>query len=208
MMMTAAVLLLASPGSPADTLWTDAGEGYDITVHYPETALETDVIGDTLQAFAEENVEGFMESYGEYFSEELGMDWTLEMNFTHEPSPTGMVCIIAWMWEYTGGAHGNTWTRAFVYDEELEHFLDPVEILGGWREFEDYTREVRRQLHGMDLDSDWVEEGASNEPETNYHTLVPVPDEDGGIAGYRVIFPPYQVAAYVYGPIEIYVPAD
>lgn len=63
------------------------------------------------------------------------------------------------------------------------------------------------QLNELHVDEGWVERGASPTPE-NYHTLFPVPDENGDIAGYTVIFPPYQVDCYACGPSEVYVPVE
>ncbi|MBN2585679.1 MAG: hypothetical protein JXR55_00150, partial [Candidatus Fermentibacteraceae bacterium] len=150
----------------------------------------------------------FRDDFQEYCVDDpFPIEWTMEITITHEPSPDGIVCLIAWTYEYSGGAHGNTWTRAFVYEKDAGSFIDPLELLGGQEEFQAFADEVMLQLRGMLDDEGWIEEGASPSLE-NYHTLLPVPDEDGGIAGYHVIFPPYQVASYVMGCVDVYVPPE
>jgi hypothetical protein len=58
---------------------------------------------------------------------------------------------------------------------------------------------------GPDADMDWIIQGAG--PEWgNYDQLIPVPDPSGALAGFRVVFPSYCVAAFAYGPQEVFVP--
>lgn len=201
------VMLIIAQGVPEDTLWTDEREGYTISIKYPEVSLEMEVIGNRLEEYAEGQISDFRDMYEEYYFEEYPIEWTLETTFTQEPSPEGLICLMAWTWEYSGGAHGNTWTHSFIYDEASESFFGPVELLGGEEEFRSFAEEVIRQVSEEQVDDGWVEEGASADPE-NYHSIVPVPDENGGIAGYTVYFPPYQVACYACGMIEAYVPVD
>ena len=201
-------LLIAAQGSLTDTLWTEDTEYYSISVHYPAAALENEAAGERLEEFASGQIQNFKHNFKDFFRDDpLMMEFNLEINFTHEPSPDGMLCIIAWMWSYTGGAHGNSWTRAFVFDLATDSVIGPVELLGGQTEFETFAEEVMVQLDELHVDEVWVENGASPIPE-NYHTVFPVPDEDGDIAGYTVIFPPYQVACYACGSTEVFVPVD
>ncbi|MEN8209589.1 MAG: RsiV family protein, partial [Candidatus Fermentibacteria bacterium] len=94
---------------------------------------------------------------------------------------------------------------AFVFDIDTDSLIGPVELLGGQTDFEAFAEEVLVQLDEQFMDEAWVEDGASPTPE-NYHTVLPMPNEDGGIAGYAVIFPPYQVACYACGTVEVFVP--
>ncbi len=201
-------LLITVQGSLSDTLWTEDTKYYSISVQYPDAALENEAAGERLEEYASGQIQNFKGSFKEFFQDDpLMTGWNLEVNFTHEPSPDGMLCILAWMWSYTGGAHGNSWTQAFVFDLATDSIIGPVELLGSQAEFEAFAEEVMLQLNEMLEDEGWVEDGASPAPE-NYHTVYPVPDENGGIAGYMVIFPPYQVACYACGHQEVYVPAD
>lgn len=208
MIFLLAALTAAAPASGVDSVRTESGEGYSITVTCPAAVFEMEDVAEELDRYASEQVEGFRESFQEFYSDSFDtFDWNMEITFTRELSPSGMVCVAAWIWEYSGGAHGNSWTKTFVYDLNAGAFLGPVELLGGEKEFRAFAGAVMERLNGM-LDHDgWIEEGASASVE-NYHSLLPVPDESGGIAGYRVLFPPYQVAAYVYGPVEVFVPCS
>jgi hypothetical protein len=201
-------LLIAAQGSITDTLYTEETENFSISVHYPLIALENETVGSRLEEYADGQILSFKEDFKEYFQDDpLLTGWYLEINFTHEPSPNGMICVQAWMHNYTGGAHGNSWTQAFPYDLTTGTFLGPVELLGGQAEFETFAEAVMIQLNDELLDEGWIEDGASPTIE-NYHTVFPVPDENGGIAGYKVIFPPYQVACYANGTVEVFVPAE
>ena len=207
-MICCIALLIAAQGSITDTLWTVNNEYYSISVNYPSEALVNDAVEERLDEYASEQIQIFKDSFKEYFRDDPFMiEWNLEINFTHEPSPDGMLCIIAWIWDYCGGAHGNSWTQAFVFDLATDSLIGPVELLGSRAEFESFAEEVMVQLNELHEDEDWIERGASPTIE-NYHTLYPVPDENGGIAGYTVIFPPYQVACYARGSSEVYVPVD
>ena len=202
------VLLIAAQGLPDDTHWTEDTNHYSISVYYPASALENGAVGEKIKKFASEQIKSFKELFMEYFKDyPLLTEWNLDINFIHEPSPDSMICILAWMWSYTGGPHGNSWTRAFIFDLSSDSFIGPVELLGGQTEFESFVEEVTAQLLEILDDEAYYQEGAYPTPE-NYHSVLPVPDENGGIAGYTVIFPPYQVACYARGPVEVYVPAD
>ena len=208
-MLQTALLCLILVTQPGDTLWCDAGDGWEFTVHFPVVALENQAVGTILDQYARGQVEEFRRNFEEYCSADdpWAIDWTLELNLLHEPSPEGMICILGWLWDYTGGAHGNTTTASFVYSEEEERLLSVVELVGGEERFRAFASGVMEHLRADMVDEGWVETGASAE-EDNYHTVLPVPDDDGGIRGYTVIFPPYQVACYAVGPVEVFVPAD
>jgi hypothetical protein len=209
MILSVPVLSAAVQGSPSDTHWTEEGEGYSISVQYPEIAMAYETLDNRLKETASEKMTVFMEFYDWYYHEQpYPTQWYLEIDFTHEPSPEGMICVMASVWEFTGGAHGNTWIRAFIYDIDADAFIGPVKLLGRQAGFEIFAEEVMEKLYELlESGDEWIEYGASAEPE-NYRSLVPVPDEEGGIAGYSVVFPPYQVAPYDRGTIEVYVPKE
>lgn len=52
-------LLITTRCSITDTLWTETGEGYSISVNYPEIALEYETIGNRLEEFASEQNKQF-----------------------------------------------------------------------------------------------------------------------------------------------------
>ncbi|MBD3276732.1 MAG: DUF4163 domain-containing protein [Candidatus Aegiribacteria sp.] len=207
--MLIALVLLASQAQVSDTLWTETGEGYEISVRYPVVAVENEEIGTILQDYAEDHILSFREMYEDYYADDpILPDWSFELAFTHEDSPDGMTVIMSWLWYYTGGAHGNTRTRAFLYDHEKDGWISTVELLGGEENFRVFAEEVIEKLNeDKNADEGWILLGASAQEE-NYHSVIPIPGDDGGIEGYTVYFPPYQVACYACGTIDVYIPAD
>ena len=201
-------LFVAAQCSPVDTLWTEEGDGYSISIRYPEIALENPLVGDHLEEYASGMVGTFMDDFHDYYDPVYDtIDWSFDISFVHEPSPDGMICVIAWMTSYTGGAHPNSWSQSFVLDLGTGSFIGVVELLGGEEEFRAFADSVIAVLHEEVDSGDWVERGASAIPE-NYHTVIPVPDENGGVAGYEVLFPPYQVECYARGFVEVFVPVE
>ncbi len=117
-------LLIVTQGSVTDTLWTENTEHYTISVQYPDIALENEAVGERLEEYASGRIGAFKDNCEECFQDDpLMMEWNLEIYFTHEPSPDSLICILAWMWSYTGGAHGNTWTQAFVFDQVTDSIM-------------------------------------------------------------------------------------
>lgn len=205
--MTLVFILLGVLSVADDTLWTEATEGYSITVMYPGIALENRILGSILQEYANDQVKKFIEQFQEHHHDEPPLhDWMLELNLVLEPSPGGMITILAWLWEYTGGAHGNTRTQAFIYSVSEQRLMDTVELLGGRENFETFAQAVIGCLKADEFfDPGWVERGAAMDA-GNYHTVFPVPDHSGSLEGYAVLFPPYQVDCYATGVVEVFVP--
>lgn len=207
-MLSIALMFLALQGTLQDTLWTEEGEGYLIQVRYPQIALQNAELGILLEEQANGEIAEFMRQFQEFSIEDSFIpEWDLELNFVHEPSPDGMACIVAWHWEYTGGAHGNTMMQSIVFDLNTSTQTGTLKLLGGEEEFQAFSREVIEKLKETEVDETWVERGASAEF-SNYLTVFPVPSETGGISGYTVLFPPYQVACYACGTIEVFIPVD
>jgi hypothetical protein len=201
------ICAMALQGAPESLLWTEEEEGYEIIVSYPEAALKNAFLGDILEAYALSGTEAFRELYQDYWTNAPSVTggWFMELNFTHEPSPDGMISVIAWMWDFTGGAHGNSYTRAFNYSTGENRLVDVVELLGGEERFNSFAMAVVEYLQSQGCyDDEWVARGAGPDP-GNYHTVIPVPGEDGG---YTVFFPPYQVDCYATGTVEVFVPGD
>ncbi len=196
------LLLILSP----DSTWTENTPGFTISVSYAGTLLDNPVLAGLLGEYAEMQAEAFRTNFTDLTSEyPEPMPWNLEISFTHEPSPSGLICALAWIWEYSGGAHGNTWTRAFVFNTETGSLITPPGFFSSEEEFSSFACAARKHLR-QELGEDfWIEEGASPTAE-NYQCLLPVPDSTGAVWGHRVIFPPYQVAPYVFGPQEVIIP--
>lgn len=196
------LLLLLSP----DSVWTEEAPGYTISVSYAETLLENPVLAGLLGEYAEGQTEAYRTNFTDLTSDyPEPMPWNLEISFTHEPSPEGLICALAWIWKYSGGAHGNTSTKAFVFDTAGDTLVAPISLFPDEEAFSSFASVVRKNLR-QELGEDfWIGDGASPTAE-NYQCMLPVPDSTGAVRGHRVIFPPYQVAPYVFGPQEVVIP--
>jgi hypothetical protein len=186
MIVPLVLLLLLSP----DSVWTEEAPGYTISVIYAEALLENPVLAGLLGEYAEGQTEAFRTNFIDLTSDyPEPMPWNLEISFTHEPSPSGLICALAWIWEYSGGAHGNTWTKAFVFDTGGDSLVAPLSLFPDEVAFSSFASVVRKNLR-QELGEDfWIGDGASPTAE-NYQCMLPIPDSTGAVWGHRVIFPP------------------
>jgi len=192
------------PYGPPDgpTLWADSGHMHTATVEYPQVAYEVPAIGDTLVEFARGFLEPFLHRLAEV--DDSRASWEMEIRFRREPSPDDLVCLMAYIYAYEGGAHGMSWSRSWVYNPG-EGFIDPVSMLGDSADFAAFAAAVRDTLLArLDSDSSWIVDGTLPE-RSNYSALLPLPDSGRGSGGFRVDFSPYQVAPYVFGAPQVVV---
>jgi hypothetical protein len=221
-MTTAAVVLMlllrTCPGSCAtcapcseDSVYTEEGSFHTITIRFPAVAREHPEIGEVLRESADSGLDDFRALLAGYaedpeLSSTLFGDLSYEVSFCEEPSPEGLVCILMSGYEYSGGAHGIDWTRAFVFDKAEREFIEPFSLLGDSASAAAFCAGVVAELERrLDGEYAWIEEGAAPDP-GNYRTLLPLPDSSGAISGFRVIFDSYQVAPYAFGPQEVVLP--
>lgn len=189
----------------SDTYWKEEAEGYRIEVQFPEIVLENEYIDKLLKDSADGRIREFKQLFKAHsLDDPFILEWALELNFFHQPSPDDMACIVLSQWEYTGGAHGNSFTQSFNFDLNSSSLITTLDLLGGENQFQLFANSVIEYLKNTEVDETWVERGASADIQ-NYHTVFPVPGEDGSITGYTVIFPPYQVACYAVGSVEVFI---
>ena len=184
--------------------YSDSGPGYAVMIDYPPVAHDVAEIGDTLKAYADQLIATMRQGLVERADTDL-IPHEIDASFRHEPSPSGMVCLMAYVYAYGGGAHGMTWSRSWVYDTRCNSFIDPIALLGDSAAFASFAEQVRDSLLvSIDSDSAYITEGTAPEP-SNYRALLPLPDSTGAIGGFLVNFSPYQVAPYAYGSFEVVV---
>ena len=202
------ILLLAcnpnrtAPDDPA-AIRASPGEietSYNVTIEIPETgyAFMDTVMQNEIRQIREEYIEiasAPVESAARY---QLNIDVD---SFYFPPAIHSYLFNI---YEYTGGAHGNTYIRTFTFDTQKQREIGLSEIIGPF--FEDdqqmyalIGRIVMSNLGSRLEDKDWVEKGTGYNPE-NYQNFVVTKDE---LVFY---FPPYQIAPYSEGTIKIAIP--
>ena len=200
------LMVIVGQLSMTDTLWTEETEEYQIEAHFPSLVLENEYVKETLEGIANWQIKSFKEQFMDYYSDDpFASEWAFDLRFLHKPSPVDMACIVASEWAYTGGAHGNSFTQSLNFNLSDSSLVNTIDLLGGKENFKRFASSVIDKLCEMEVDESWAERGASADVQ-NYHTVFPVPSDSGEITGYTVIFPPYQVACYAAGPVEVFIP--
>ncbi len=117
-----------------------------------------------------------------------------------------LVCALVTEYQYTGGAHGNTGFRSYIFDRKSGLFGSLEEYIGGEEALgliASAAADSLRELLRGDSDLCWIDAGAAPSW-ANYASALPAPP--GMPPGLVVFFPPYQVAPYAYGPQEVFIP--
>jgi len=196
---------------------TDLGEFYDIQARYPvETLLRTSV-GQELDTAATDSMRGFVENTIQRFKESgefetltprdieiRGLDermYVLSISYTMSLSPK-TVSYIFTMYEDTLGAHGNTYFRTFTFDLATGEPLSLSDLFIPSANYLERISEVTRKdlpvilslKAGAPADKDMITSGTIPESDSFQNFAI-----DGDTL--QIMFPPYQVAAYVFGSV-------
>jgi hypothetical protein len=116
-----------------DSVIVEEGPGHRLMICYVPMVVEIPEIGDSLGAWAEWSADGFRDMVGseDAILPDPGMpDYEFEIVFSQEPSPDGLICLLAHGYEYSGGAHGISWNRSFVFDLHRGEFVEPLSLVG------------------------------------------------------------------------------
>ena len=191
--------------------------------HAPLEAAVRDFVADYIAEsvrFGNDLTEAEREEWLGYASEALenGFAWTHDMSITQEFGNDRIISLLAGVWSYTGGAHGNLWFASLVYDVEGEKILELADLFEAEMPFleaisayvkEDLYRQKRQNgiLSGDSADEDYfIEDGAAPEPE-NYLVFGFYGADDGVPRGLSFHFAPYYVGSFVEGDFHVDVPA-
>lgn len=181
---------------------------YSIKIVYPQIALPQNLkaqraINGLLAQDAQKLAADFRKSFAEEsadMSPEIP-NWTLEASFEVAYETPDLLVIRQSGYDYRGGAHGMPILDAFTFDLDtgkrltLSDWYNPgyLEILS------QVTRarlQADKELVG---DPGWIITGTKPDA-NNFPVVYPI------AGGMLVVFPPYQVAAYVSGMPEVLVP--
>ncbi len=129
--------------------------------------------------------------------------YALEISYHTPYADKNVVSLLVWSYQFTGGAHGNSFSTTFNYDLNSGRMLKLTDLFqpnsGHLKVISAYCVTTLTKQLGADADSNWLKEGAG--PKTdNYDSWNITPD------GLQITFDVYQVAAYAYGPQEVIVP--
>jgi len=187
---------------------------------------DTDLSEDAQQAL--KTAETFNQTFDACFSEEVlaelkeaaeadfrwyreeGMDWHggyyLELTCDYVQTEQ-MISVDGLNYHYTGGAHPNAWQQGWNFDLTRGVFFDPVQLGDGTQLSDAVAAEIVRQAHIPLEDGIIPAEWYWDDYESiiaNWSCYAVTFDE----AGMTVIFSPYELAAYAFGPQEFFIPYE
>lgn len=174
----------------------ESTQKYEIDFKYPITNFE--VLDKQIQKFVTEQINSFKLETENVDTKNLikfGLyaDYSIVENSFEIINVDFMVSI------YTGGAHPNSYQQTFVYDNQknkvvtLQDLFD-VDYLGKIAELS--FENLKNKFNKTEIDLDWLRNGTDPLPE-NYQNFVIEKDS------VKFIFPPYQVAPYAFGTVEV-----
>jgi hypothetical protein len=192
-------------------VWDEATErcvfsgGIQIKLDYPIEYADNPLIDNTVSEY-----------YSAVYSEMLGFysesgfggiafaPWALDIGYETFNASETIVSLKFNVYEFTGGAHGNSFFATFTFDTAKEKLLtlddvfvadsDPWTVIGPMAE-----AQIKENLGADMADDTLISQGAGTNP-ANYGDFVLTEDS---IIFY---FEPYVVAAYAAGPQEVVIP--
>lgn len=177
--------------------------GFTINVDYPMAVIGAGEIETEVDTFVADQRTQFIGWFNEAVDYPMIAPWELLLLNDMTTTGYGLNTLRFTIYDYTGGAHGNTTFKTFLYDATTgvvygfdalwQDGVDPMPTL---------STLVQSQLLasiGDMTDADWIASG-TGENRANYQNFVLTDTE------LVFIFPPYQVAAYAAGPQEARIP--
>lgn len=207
------------PATLPELLIEESGPGWEYSLSCPsipsDIAFLRDLVIEEMAAMKDGFSSNAEAGYADWGGDSDYMTWTLEASMGIPPVPEGMLAATCGWYEYSGGAHGNTANRCWLFEHDEESMtslpwtmIGPEDLLADSAELVALSALIVDSLAeslGEFADMDWIMRGAG--PEWgNYNLMLPVPDSIGALAGFSVCFPDYSVAPYVAGPREVFIP--
>ena len=208
-----------TPGAPTEQTLKDSGQYYEITAKYPASTGLTATAGakqDALAAgymktFVEQEIARFKDTnVSELTAEDIRIQslggerrYTLDIDYeTYRSEMT--VSFVYRMFADTLGAHPNTYYRTFTYDAKTgeglaldDLFTPTADYLGVLSMLSREKLAVQMEkAGGVAPDKDMLEAGTTPDADNFQNFYLDARD-------LVLLFPPYQVAAYVYGAQEV-----
>lgn len=158
-----------------------------ISVNLPNNE---DIYKDKIQSYGEDQIDRFLssrEDIGDIVSESF--PWNLDLDYKKYESDT-IVSYIVQGYEYTGGAHGNTFLQSFNYDKKTGKQITIEDIVTNQSTFINLSALAKKELT-----IDYPE--GVDEKVTNWNVWY------ADNTSVTFIFVPYQIAAYAVGQQEL-----
>jgi peptidoglycan-N-acetylglucosamine deacetylase len=173
-----------------------------VTVDYPLELGQNEVVASTIDPFIQSARDNFFQIIGDTFIPATG-PYELDITYEEVKHSDTLVSLVFTVYEFTGGAHGNTITQTYLFDLQNgttltldDLFTDTaaaLEVINPLVE-----ADISAKLGDM-LDAQWLQDGTGTNP-NNYQSFA----LDG--ANLIFYFPPYQVAPYAAGTQTVSIP--
>ena len=174
--------------------------GGDATITDPFNKALSGFTTKVVSDFKKENKDGLAVTAKDA---ESSPGFALDVSYHTTHADRNIISLLVWTYQYTGGAHGNSFSTTFNYDLNTGRMLKLADLFqpnsNHLRLISDYCLKTLTKELGEAADANWLKEGAG--PKTdNFKSWNITPD------GLQITFDAYQVAAYAFGPQEVIIP--
>lgn len=179
----------------------DATAGYSvITAAYPKTA--SDSITMYFKSFVDEQIKQFKDDtswVADQPDSAQAQSLSLDISYTSVQA-TNVQTYVFLVNTYTGGAHGMQVRKTFSFNKEGQLLTISNVFTNGVDGLSTFAKVVQKNLLSREgIEASWVTDGAAVKEE-NYSAFIV---NDSSIT---ILFDPYQVAPYSFGPVDVVVP--
>jgi hypothetical protein len=192
-------------------------ERYRYDVQYPTLAPRDATLAAAMRAYGEQRKREFLAAAAgaPRPPDTEFTPWTLTLRFDVRADTGQFLSVVATGDAYSGGAHGNPLIASFVLHRASDRVVTMADLFtdaeDGERALGEYARRELVQRRGAnrsldDAEQRWLRDGTAPRPE-NYAVFAIDGEGARPARGLVLIFPPYQVAPYAEGTIEVTVPA-
>jgi len=185
--------MVTKPGQ-IDSVY-QSGDWGSYSVRYP--VYGNSFVDSLIRSFTDSLVNGFKPTI-KYALEEK-MKYEMDVNYAEYFARPGIVSVVFNIYQFTGGAHGNTFMESFVIDSKnnkrlgLSYFLDKDA-------FKKVQKTVRKELKKKLDYNESVDDGTSS---IDDFSAFAVTDHE-----FIFWFSPYQVASYADGLQKVVIPRE
>lgn len=206
-----------TPTADVGTVDQASTDRYRYDVQYPALAPRDAKLVAAMRAYGEQRKREFLAAAegAPRSADTEFVPWELRLRFDVRADTDDFLSVVATGDAYSGGAHGNPLIASFVLHRTSGRVVTMADLFvdaeDGERALGEYARRelVTRRSATRPLDDGeqrWLKDGTAPRAE-NYAVFTIDGDGARPARGIVLIFPPYQVAPYADGVIEVAVPA-
>ena len=187
---------------------SNSKDKWEIEVNYPELKLNNKKIAVDFNKISKALVMVQVAEFKKMFISDKNdseIPYDMSISYTVELMNENLISLLFFCREYTGGAHGNSWSFVLNYDLKNNRQLALSDLFNKGNDFlaiiskQSMVQIVAKQ--GEASTNEWVEGGAGKNIE-NFKSWVMTEE------GLKFTFDPYQVASYVEGIFTTVVPYE